>query len=550
MIDRLKNIKAFTVIELIVVIAVIGILALLAAPKFLGYTEKAKVAQVKSEIVAREKIIDAKRVEEGDKFIESWQEVEPIKIAELKAAMFNKRGILDQEKNNEEFDENTYYKIPGNDAKLKKLFARSLAAQNLQTNPLIIKTNLPGNFYLSEKGKVFYYDEELAEKVSGHPVETPGEPGPVDPGDGDGGKVDPGTGDGDSGTIPDPPKEPSLDDDFEWIASSVGYTGLNGQKGYFRYKGTGKTEITIPNVIQGVNITSYYKMFDKAPAELTKVISNNPKVVDASYMFVNSNMPTLDLSELNTSSVTNMKYMFSQSSVTQLNLKGLDTSKVTNMSGIFNATVKLTSLDLSGFNTSSVTDMSRMFYFSAAKALDLKSFNTSNVTTMSYMFFESKANTMDLSSFNTINVTDMEGMFCQTHMQTLDLRSFNTSKVTTMIDMFAESEFVNLNVSSFDTSNVTDMVSMFKQFKGTTLDLSSFRTPKVKDFGYMFAESNLTSIDLSTFDTSTAKRWDGNNFRNIFQLSKLTKAYAGTQTDADNFNSGTGRPTGLTVTVK
>lgn len=547
-----KNVKknAFTIIELIVVIAVIGILVLLATPKFLGYTQKATLAQVKSEIVANEKIIEQKRVEEGDQFIEKWKEVQPEKVEELKGSMFNKKGLL-SEKNNESFEEVAYYKIPGKEKLVRKLFRSSL--QETEKSNELVKTNLPGDFYVSQGGKVFYYDEKLANKIKGSSVD----PGPTDPdlgGETGGDVTDPGPidpGGGKDPVVPDPgPTEPSLDDDFEWIPTTTGYVGLNGEKGYFRYKGTGKTEITIPNVIQGVNITSYYKMFDKAPAELTKVISNNPKVVNASYMFVNSNMPTLDLSELNTSSVTNMKYMFSQSLVTQLNLKGLDTSKVTNMYGMFNATVKLTSLDLSGFNTSSVTDMGRMFYFSAVTNLDLRPLNTSSVTNMSHMFFNSKATSINLTNFNTSNVMYMEGMFESSSALNLNLSSFNTSKVTTMENMFFEAAATSINLSSFDTSNVIDMIGMFRSFQGTTLDLSSFRTPKVRDFGFMLYGVNLTTVDLSTFDTSTAKRNSGNNFRYIFQNSKITKGYAKTQTDADNFNSGAGKPPTLTIVPK
>jgi len=44
----IKNKKGFTLIELIVVMAIIGILVLLAIPKFMGYTEKAKLTKLKS----------------------------------------------------------------------------------------------------------------------------------------------------------------------------------------------------------------------------------------------------------------------------------------------------------------------------------------------------------------------------------------------------------------------------------------------------------------------------------------------------------------------
>jgi len=41
---RIHNRKGFTLIELIVVIAILGILALIAIPRFLGFTDKAKLA--------------------------------------------------------------------------------------------------------------------------------------------------------------------------------------------------------------------------------------------------------------------------------------------------------------------------------------------------------------------------------------------------------------------------------------------------------------------------------------------------------------------------
>lgn len=47
--QKVKNKKGFTLIELIVVIAILGILVLLAAPRFLGYTKDANVATMKAD---------------------------------------------------------------------------------------------------------------------------------------------------------------------------------------------------------------------------------------------------------------------------------------------------------------------------------------------------------------------------------------------------------------------------------------------------------------------------------------------------------------------
>jgi len=47
---KLKNNKAFTIIELIVVIAILGILVLLAGPRLLGYIEKVELARIQHDV--------------------------------------------------------------------------------------------------------------------------------------------------------------------------------------------------------------------------------------------------------------------------------------------------------------------------------------------------------------------------------------------------------------------------------------------------------------------------------------------------------------------
>ena len=150
---------------------------------------------------------------------------------------------------------------------------------------------------------------------------------------------------------------------------------------------------------------------DAVTSKLCTYINNKP-VVSMSYMFLNSQAKSLDLSNFDTSKVNNMLGMFWSSQATTLDISNFDTSNVTSMGSMFHIS-QATILDVSGFNTSKVTNMYNMFASSKAVTLDLSSFDTSNVTNMGYMF--NNANNLKTiyvsSKFNIDTVTSSTNMF-------------------------------------------------------------------------------------------------------------------------------------------
>ena len=110
------------------------------------------------------------------------------------------------------------------------------------------------------------------------------------------------------------------------------------------------------------------------------------------YNFVDSadrsNILTLDLSNLSTSSVTSMAGMLeSCSSLTSLDLTGFNISSVTSMASMFSGCSSLTTLDLSMLNVGSVTNMDYMFYGCTSLAtLDLRGWQINSNATHQYMF--------------------------------------------------------------------------------------------------------------------------------------------------------------------
>ena len=219
-------------------------------------------------------------------------------------------------------------------------------------------------------------------------------------------------------------------------------------------------------------------------------------------------------------------YMFANSTLTTIDLSNFDTSNVTDMSNMFVECSNLTSLDVSGFNTGNVTDMHQMFYnCKNLTSLDVSNFDTSNVTNMNYMFSRcSGLTSLDLSNFDTGNVTNMSGMFNEcNNLTSLDLSNFDTSNVTNMSNMFDSCySLASLDLSNFDTSNVINMSSMFDFCKNlASLNLYNFNTGKVVYMANMFREcSNLASLDLSNFDTSKVTNMS-NMFNNCITFTSL-----------------------------
>ena len=335
------NKKGFTLIELLTVIAILGILVLLAAPKFLGYTEKANIAKIQTGIKAVETAIDLKSLENPD-LTKNWDVIESTDLQEI-----NDSGKLIDKKGHIKEDLEGGKKIP---------------LKNLD-----VKWKSGGEFILDADGEsVYYYYKNI--KVS------KGEDGSV--------------------MLPDGTViTVTLESNFTWVNDSDGYTATGqSETGYYKYTGTGEEVVNIPHVIKGTEMTSYYQMFESSGADVKKVISTNPEITDMRKMFYESNATSLDLSSFDTSNVTNMSRMFQGSQATSLDLSSFDTFKVADMSWMFYLT-QATTLDLGSFDTSNVTTMSAMFYNSKATSLDLSSFDTSKVSQMASMFYQSQTTT-------------------------------------------------------------------------------------------------------------------------------------------------------------
>lgn len=478
-----KRKKGFTLIELIVVIAVLGILVLLAAPKFLGYVEEAKLAQIKNDSKAHESFIEVKRVNKDD-YYKGWRPVSPETLkGQIKSKnLYNKTGLLTNQ--NEISEDTLYYEIP------KKT----------------VNTKLKGKFIYSEEGTVYY--------------------------NGTGGKM---TGDDDDTyenyrwmkyetySMKDSPFIFALAD----VAYNPGGEVGNSDYGYWHYIGNEEV-VVIPDTIQGYPVTSYYKMFAKhwdfEPETIPKkIISTNKNITNMAFMFdgfgyenlyehSNENFnpleKSLDLSEFDTSRVTTMQSMFEDTELLYLDISNFDTSNVEIMNAMFED------------SRASLVDFEVMKYLMTLDEEDVTdedlekmytlNFNTSKVTDMDSMFKYMDVEKVYVESFDTSNVEYMQDMFKGASIYDGDsFKHFDTSKVWNMENMFDSATIydVKLDLSTWDTSNVDDMDSMFAYMTGAyDWDSEDYSKSKLENLylnnfnvdlayvGYMFSNAKVNNV--------------------------------------------------------
>ena len=128
---------AFTLIELLTVVAILGIIILIAVPKFLGYTEKAKIAHIKNDVKVAEVIMSEYSMNKKG-FPDEWPDVSVAKL----------RDIASNSK---------LYDVTGYTSEVPDGNYKEIDINYLKTH---MKTHLGGKFYVNEDAKVFYENKK------------------------------------------------------------------------------------------------------------------------------------------------------------------------------------------------------------------------------------------------------------------------------------------------------------------------------------------------------------------------------------------------------
>ena len=224
-----------------------------------------------------------------------------------------------------------------------------------------------------------------------------------------------------------------------------------------------------------------------------------------SFMFVDSNVPEIDLTEFDTTNVVDMDYMFLEanlgdclslvsSTITQANtpdrnILTLNTEGVISMSGMFKD-CKVKHLDLRNLRTDNVTDFSDMFC-SCNDLIDLNvdGFDTSKAKDFHGMFQGCiKLTQLNVKHFNVDNVLHMSCLFSRClRLKVINLESWDFSQVSDANEMFAYCEKLEKIIANFNFKMIKEMAFMFCYCtKLSKVDLSHSDLSHVFDFGYTF----------------------------------------------------------------
>ena len=190
------------------------------------------------------------------------------------------------------------------------------------------------------------------------------------------------------------------------------------------------------------NVLTMNSMFNGVSSLTTLDVSHfdTSSTISLNSMFKNmSSLTSLNVSGFTNTQVTSMDETFrGLSSLSSLNLSTFNTSSATSMRYIF-AESAMQNLDLTNFSTLNVTDMEGMFSgMNNLVSLDLSSFNTQNVQDMSYMFDDvSSLTTLDISHFRADSLLEAHSMFREmSSLSSFNFSGFSPSLVQNMNQMF------------------------------------------------------------------------------------------------------------------
>lgn len=227
-----------------------------------------------------------------------------------------------------------------------------------------------------------------------------------------------------------------------------------------------------------------------------------------SFMFVDINVPELDITEFDTTNIIDMDYMFLEADLgDRFSLGSPTNAQATNTeSSSIDAQANTPGRNTLTLNTEGVTSMSGMFKDCKVKHLDLSSLRTNNVTDFSDMFCScNDLIDLNVDGFDTSNAEDFHGMFqgCIKLTQ-LNVKHFNVDNVLHMSCLFSGCRRLQvIDLEGWDFSQVSDANEMFGYCGKLEKIIANFNFNMIKGMAFMFdCCTKLSEVDLTHSDLS------------------------------------------------
>ena len=284
---------------------------------------------------------------------------------------------------------------------------------------------------------------------------------------------------------------------------------------------TGTAAAPLLNVSGSCDITNYTGSFDYFFAGFDldggmSLTNDNEFMPQKSlrYMFTNCTASKETITECLKpfKNVTDASYMFYNSKVTEVDLSDFDGSKITNTACMFEQCILLTDVNLSKFNMSKVTNTSRMFYNCRLLAsIDMSKCSISKLNSCTDMFklCESLAS-IDVSKFG------ITSKYCASQLiRSLDdsplveeiiMKNWDLSTLTDTSDLFSSSSFSgNLDASDWNLESSVSLANAFKSSKFNTVRANRWKVPNVSSTISMFEGSSIRNIYMFNWNTSSLR---------------------------------------------
>ena len=262
----------------------------------------------------------------------------------------------------------------------------------------------------------------------------------------------------------------------------------------------------ISNITLNTNI-NFTRAFNQCTSLKTVNTSNtfsNGRLINSSFMFVNTSIEEVDFSDWDVSNVTTIVNMFQ-------NCSNLET------------------VDISNWDLVNATSVST-FFFNCINLITVNGYedmfinNTKNISLSNFWSNCRKIKTIDVSKW-LFKVTNLTNTFnrCELLEEIIGINSLDVSLATITSGCFRSIKSISsLDLSNWDVSNLQNTSNMFRSTDLQTINISNWDLSSLTNTGEMFRDSfllsNIIGINNSTIKNVTNIRATFYNCQSLTSL--------------------------------